>query len=135
MTDLPKIPRTYPSNSSHPLENHGSHPQQSTSLPSFASLSEHASRTDDPDEVEIAPMSARLPCSSCNKLTPLIREVALAVAELDDNVQQYCNKSATRVWFSNSIQFAHNNSLCMIRRLTFQRTTLSEQLNGYWRGW
>ena len=97
MTDLPNISRTYPASSARAPENQGSHPQQATSLPSFASLSEHASRPDDPDEVEIAPMSARLPCSSCNKLSPLIREVALAVAELDDNVQQYCNKSTTRV--------------------------------------
>ena len=97
MTDLPRISTPYPPVSAHALENQTSHPQHPTSLPSFASFSEQASRTDDPDEVEIAPMSARLSCYSCNKLTPLIREVAIAVAELDENVQQYCNKSVTRV--------------------------------------
>ena len=105
MTDLPKISTTYQAVSAHALESQGPHPQHPTSLPSFASFSEQASRTDDPDEVEIAPMSARLSCYSCNKLTPLIREVAIAVAELDENVQQYCNKSVTRVclMFTNFI--------------------------------
>lgn len=42
-------------------------------------------------------MSSRLSCDSCTKLKPMVREVAIAVADLDDNVQTYCNKSATRV--------------------------------------
>lgn len=97
MTDLPNISRTYSPTSDHASEKYGVRLQQSTALPSFASLSEHASRKDDPDEVEIAPMSARLPCDTCNKLTPLLRDVAIAVAELNDYVQHYGNKPVTRV--------------------------------------
>lgn len=94
MTDLPKIPTVYPPTSAH---SQGPYKQQTPTLPSFASLSGQAGRSDDPDEVEIAPMSARLPCHTCNKLTPMVREVAMAIADLDENVQQYCNKSITRV--------------------------------------
>jgi hypothetical protein len=96
-TDMPKLSTPYQSASARPRDIQPSHPQQQTSLPPFASISEQADRADDPDEVEIAPMSARLSCSSCIKLNPLINEIAITVAELDENVQQYCNKSITRV--------------------------------------
>lgn len=99
MTDLPKLSTAYQGPSAHVHETQRARPQHPTSLPSFASLSEQASRAEDPDEVEVAPMSARLSCHSCNKLTPLVREIAIAVAELDEHVQQYCNKSVTRVCF------------------------------------
>ena len=81
-------------------------PQTTTSLPSFASFQEHAGRPEEPDEVEIAPMSARLSCYLCTKLKPMVREVAIAVAELDENVQTYCNKSITRVSHEGSCVIA-----------------------------
>ncbi|KAF2172190.1 hypothetical protein M409DRAFT_17430 [Zasmidium cellare ATCC 36951] len=69
----------------------------STSLPSFAAFQEHTTtRTDDVDGPEIAPMSSRLSCHSCTKLQPWVRDVAVAVAELDESVQTYCNKSVNR---------------------------------------
>ena len=103
MTDLPKISTAYLANSANASERHifsgnqSSHSQQTTSLPSFATFEEHAGRTDDPDEVEIAPMSSRLSCYLCPKLKPMVREVAIAVADLDESVRSYCNKSNTRV--------------------------------------
>lgn len=103
MTDLPKISTTYSANSVNVSESQtyssaqSLRTQQTTSLPSFASFQEHASRTDDPDEVEIAPMSSRLSCYLCTKLKPMVRDVATAVAELDENVQTYCHRSITRV--------------------------------------
>jgi hypothetical protein len=57
---------------------------------------------DEPDEVEIAPMSARLSCYLCSNLKPMVRDVAVAVAELDEAVQTYCNKSVTRVSLKSS---------------------------------
>lgn len=72
-------------------------PHHTPALPSFAALSEQASRMDEPDEVEIAPMSARLPCGQCTKVAPLIREAAIAIAELDGTVQSLCNTPAPRV--------------------------------------
>ncbi len=71
--------------------------QTATSLPSFATFQEHATRADEPDEVEIAPMSARLPCSMCSKLKPMINEVATAIAELERIRQTSCGKPTTRV--------------------------------------
>lgn len=101
MVDLPRIspPITaldhQPSNNSttnYPVST------PSTSLPSFAAFKEHAAtRTDDVDGPEIAPMSSRLSCHSCTKLQPWVRDVAVAVAELDESVQTYCNKSVNRV--------------------------------------
>jgi hypothetical protein len=72
---------------------------QAPSLPSFASFQQHTNRLDDAevDGPEIAPMAARLTCYSCTQLKPMVREVAIAVAELDENVQSYCNKAVTRV--------------------------------------
>lgn len=49
------------------------------------------------DGPEIAPMASRLSCHSCNELQPMVQEVANAVAELDENVQAYCNRPVTRV--------------------------------------
>ncbi|KAK3675213.1 hypothetical protein LTR78_004722 [Recurvomyces mirabilis] len=71
---------------------------QAPSLPSFASFQKHTTRTDDADVdgPEIAPMAARLPCNTCTQLGPMVRNVAIAVAELDENVQMYCNKAVTR---------------------------------------
>ena len=103
MTDLPKISTAFSADSVHALErrihNGDYHPQlyQKTSLPSFASLQERANQTNDPDDVEIAPMSSRMSCYLCNKLKPMLREVAITVAELDESVQSYCNTSVTRV--------------------------------------
>jgi hypothetical protein len=99
MLDLPRIPSYVPSATQTQPHNaaEGSYTKPTTSLPSFASFQEHASRTDDPDEVEIAPMSSRLSCYMCSKLKPMVRDVAIAVAELDENVQTYCNQSVTRV--------------------------------------
>ena len=103
MIDLPSIAPAYTGQSSASQSygtsgtSQSSRSQHTTSLPSFASFHEHATRTEDPDEVEIAPMSSRLSCYLCTKLKPMVREVAIAVAELDENVQLYCNKSATRV--------------------------------------
>lgn len=69
---------------------------QPTSLPSFASFRESASRPDE-DEVEIAPMSSRLSCYQCTKLTSMLSEVAMRVAELDESIQSHCNRSVSRV--------------------------------------
>lgn len=93
MTDLPRIASDKHSYLQTPL----SRQQTGTSLPPFSSIQEHASRVDEPDEVEIAPMSARLSCYQCTKLEPLIREVAVAVAELDELVQTSCRDTVTRV--------------------------------------
>ncbi|KAI7197687.1 hypothetical protein KC363_g9 [Hortaea werneckii] len=70
------------------------------SLPSFATFSEHtANRKVDPDVdgPEIAPMASRLSCHSCNKLKPQLRELALAAAEVDENVQNVFNRPLIRV--------------------------------------
>ncbi|KAI7084248.1 hypothetical protein KC356_g6911 [Hortaea werneckii] len=69
------------------------------SLPSFATFSEHtANRKVDPDVdgPEIAPMASRLSCHSCNKLKPQLRELALAAAEVDENVQNVFNRPLIR---------------------------------------
>ncbi|KAI7461288.1 hypothetical protein KC357_g8766 [Hortaea werneckii] len=69
------------------------------SLPSFATFSEHtANRKVDPDVdgPEIAPMASRLSCHSCNKLKPQLRELALAAAEVDENVQNVFNRPMIR---------------------------------------
>ncbi|KAK5110909.1 hypothetical protein LTR62_005447 [Meristemomyces frigidus] len=68
------------------------------SLPSFASFQRQTGRSEDGDVdgPEIAPMAARLPCNHCATLGPMIRDVATAVAELDENVQSHCNKVGTR---------------------------------------
>jgi hypothetical protein len=101
--DLPRIATTHAVNGSAALSltsssNQSSQQSQSTSLPSFASFEEHAStRLDDSDEVEIAPMSSRLSCNLCTKLNPRLRDVALAVAELDENIQSTYGKPVTRV--------------------------------------
>ena len=101
MIDLPRISPAYtghtPEQYSYSGSSKSSRAQQTTSLPSFASFQEQASRADDPDEVEIAPMSSRISCYLCSKLRPMVREVAIAVRELDENVQSFSNKSATRV--------------------------------------
>ncbi|KXT06038.1 hypothetical protein AC578_1336 [Pseudocercospora eumusae] len=66
-----------------------------TSLPSFASLKEHsaARNDDDVDGPEISSMSSRLSCYLCVKLRPLVKDVADAVAELDQSVRAICNPS------------------------------------------
>ena len=99
MLELPRIPN-YASSATQ-FQSHnvvdGSYTKPTTSLPSFASFQEHASRSDDADEVEIAPMSSRLSCYMCSKLKPMVRDVAIAVGELDENVQTVCQKPVTRV--------------------------------------
>lgn len=97
MPDLPRLSPAYENQHSRTLQ---TPTQPHNSLPSFASFSEHAAtRSDDPDVdgPEIAPMASRLSCYLCTKLQPMVRDVAIAVAELDEHVQAYCNKSVTRV--------------------------------------
>lgn len=97
------MPRIAPAYAARPLEtqshesSHSAHAHP-TSLPSFASFQESANRTDEPDEgPEIAPMSSRLSCYQCNRLKPMVQDVAIAAAELDEAVQTHCNRSVTRV--------------------------------------
>lgn len=100
MIDLPRISPPITTLDHQPNNSTSNYPSStpSTSLPSFAAFKEHATtRTDDVDGPEIAPMSSRLSCHSCTKLQPWVRDVAVAVAELDESVQTYCNKSVTRV--------------------------------------
>ncbi|KAK4508151.1 hypothetical protein PRZ48_001889 [Zasmidium cellare] len=97
--DLPSI--SPPINNNHSFDHIAASNQPvstpSTSLPSFAAFKEHATaRPDDVDGPEIAPMSSRLSCQSCTKLQPWVRDVAVAVAELDESVQTYCNKTVNR---------------------------------------
>lgn len=78
----------------------GLHTPANQSLPSFATFSEHtAARVNDPDVdgPAMAPMASRMTCNSCNKMRSMMREVAVAVSELDELVQHYCNGSAQRV--------------------------------------
>ncbi|KAI6875981.1 hypothetical protein KC338_g521 [Hortaea werneckii] len=97
------IPRQdlHRTSSAHDDSLHGRRGQSTThqSLPSFATFSEHAAnRKDDPDVdgPEIAPMASRLSCHSCNKLKPQLRELALAAAEVDENVQNVFNRPLIR---------------------------------------
>ncbi|KAK5162969.1 uncharacterized protein LTR77_011023 [Saxophila tyrrhenica] len=90
--DLPRIATDNKFSIGTPI----SRQQTTTSLPSFASFHEHATRNDEPDEVEIAPMSARLPCSMCTKLKPKIYEVAIAVAAFDETAQTHFSKPTAR---------------------------------------
>jgi hypothetical protein len=106
---------------------------QAPSLPSFASFQQHTNRLDDAevDGPEIAPMAARLTCFSCTKLKPMIREVAIAVAELDENVQSYCNKAVTRVGASLMLLRMIVMKLTVsYRHLTFLVTLLTGLCNG-----
>ena len=144
MADLPKLSTNYGTNSYNSVEGHaysgeqGLRQQHTTSLPSFASFQEHANRTDDPDEVEIAPMSSRLSCYLCTKLKPLLREAAIAVAELDENVQSYCNKSATRVCLAHCLAVVsfpgQTIDIALDRHSTFLGTIPFLQYNGFLKG-
>ncbi|KAK5700979.1 hypothetical protein LTR97_005498 [Elasticomyces elasticus] len=101
MEDLPRLSPAYAVVKTEGQSYHqGVHTpsQQAPSLPSFASFQEHATRPNDADVdgPEIAPMAARLSCYLCSKLNPMVREVAIAAAELDENVQTYCNKAVIR---------------------------------------
>ncbi|EMC94488.1 hypothetical protein BAUCODRAFT_35707 [Baudoinia panamericana UAMH 10762] len=98
---IPTTPETAPSTQVLRSETNGrpSHEQRNVpSLPSFATLQEHTSRLSEPDAdgPEIAPMNSRISCYLCTKLKPMVREAAIAVAELDENVQSYCNQAVTR---------------------------------------
>ena len=101
MKDLPGLSPVYNSVKAESQSyNHLHTPlHQAPSLPSFASFQEQATRSDDAevDGPEIAPMAARLSCFVCSKLRPMVHEVAIAAAELDENVQSHCNKVITRV--------------------------------------
>nr|POE77587.1 hypothetical protein CFP56_09234 [Quercus suber] len=66
-------------------------------LPPFASFSQHPGYPDEPDGPEIAPMSQRIACSSCTNLKPLVRDVAVATADLEGCVQAICNTTVTRM--------------------------------------
>ncbi|KAK3114843.1 hypothetical protein LTR53_006423 [Teratosphaeriaceae sp. CCFEE 6253] len=101
MEDLPRISPVYIAvKPEAQLYRHGYQTPSQTvpSLPSFASFEEQASRPDEAevDGPEIAPMAARLSCYLCSKLEPIVRDVAIAAAELDENVQSHCNKAVTR---------------------------------------
>ena len=76
----------------------GTSQNNTTSLPSFASLQESANRIDEAGEgPEIASMSERMSCGLCSKLRPMVEDIAIAVAELDETVQTSCSRSVTRV--------------------------------------
>jgi len=81
--------------------NKGTHTpsQPGPSLPSFATFREHATRSDGAgvDGPETVTSTDRLPCFSCSKLKPMVHEVAVAAAELDENVQSHFNKAVVRV--------------------------------------
>ena len=144
LSDLPTISSGYSAqvheSQSYNYNSHTPRPQshQTTSLPSFASFQEHANRIDDAEEVEIAPMSARLSCYLCTKLKPLVRDVAIAVAEIDENVQSYCNMSVTRVRCHHPTDVALPliclKLLTFYRRLTFLKTAPSGLYNGFLTG-
>ncbi|WPG98082.1 Hypothetical protein R9X50_00086800 [Acrodontium crateriforme] len=106
--DLPKITPPFSAGvaEAQPLSGSvSSTSSKATLLPSFASFQEHANRSDEEiDGPEIAPMARRLPCDSCHKLQPMVREVAGALSELDEFVQSICHKSSTR-----SLEFPTNN--------------------------
>ncbi|KAK0890153.1 hypothetical protein LTR91_025860 [Friedmanniomyces endolithicus] len=80
--------------------NKGTHTasQPGLSLPSFATFRDHASRSDDAsvDGPEIANTMSRLPCFSCSKLKPMVYDIAVAAAELDEHVQSHFNKAVVR---------------------------------------
>lgn len=102
MEDLPRLSPVYNSVKTNGHSYHQGHHtalQQPPSLPSFASFEEQATRSDDAevDGPEIAPMAARLSCYVCAELRPMVHDVAVAAAELDENVQSHCNKAITRV--------------------------------------
>lgn len=99
MTDLHKTPPGYAVASSgiHSSTPQSSWSQQTTSLPSFATLQEHAGRKNDLDDDDVTSLSSPLPCRLCTKLVSKTREVANAVAELDEEVQASCNKTMKRV--------------------------------------
>lgn len=108
-------------------------------LPSFAALNEHTARPDDVDIPDIASMSSRLACQTCHKVKPLVRDVAVAVGELDDTVQAQCNKTVLRVSESSKQAFwrfetidrpIHSRPLH--RRLTIRTITPFAQPNGSW---
>ncbi|KAK0252497.1 hypothetical protein LTR91_004946 [Friedmanniomyces endolithicus] len=80
--------------------NKGTHTpsQPGPSLPSFATFREHATRSDGAgvNGPETVTSTDRLPCFSCSKLKPMVHEVAVAAAELDENVQSHFNKAVVR---------------------------------------
>jgi len=137
MTDLPKDFSTADDGSvtrsqAHPKTAPTPHQQASTSLPSFAAFQAHASRFDDPEVEgpEIAPMSSRLACNLCTRLKPMVQEVAIAVAELDESVQSYCSGSVNRV--CGVIDFEHlaRQTDSHGRHSTSHKIALFEQSNG-----
>lgn len=99
MTDLHRTPPGYTVASSdlHSSASHSSWLQHTTSLPSFATLQEHAGRKNDLDDDDVASLSSPLPCHLCTKLVSKVKEVANAVVELDEEVQATCNNSMKRV--------------------------------------
>ena len=99
MIELPRITPVH-GGPSHVILPHGGmqpiRPEpQSTSLPSIASLRQN--RNDDLDDPVIAPMSERLTCNSCTQLRPIMHDVSLAVAELDQTVQAHCQRLTNKV--------------------------------------
>jgi hypothetical protein len=69
----------------------------------------------------------------CSNLKPMVRDVAVAVAELDEAVQTYCNKSVTRVSLKYPFILLLVSAIDFeIRRpWTFQRIAKSEPFNGF----
>lgn len=98
-TDLPSIATDRSSTlaESYSRNTANSGLQQTQSLPSFASLQEHVNRPNDIEEREMAFTTSQASCHLCSKLKPRFKEVAIAVAELDDIIQAACTKTVRRV--------------------------------------
>ena len=99
MIELPRISTAYSARLHGSRSSSGGQtgPSATTSLPSFASFQKHASRPSHSDEAKIEPLSVRLSCTLCPKLEPVIAEVAVAVAELDEDLQVQYFDSVKRV--------------------------------------
>ena len=108
LLELPKYSSAFTGSSDS--RSYGTSQSQHTSLPSFASFQEHASRTEAADEGDATPMSSLLSCYLCTKLKPMVREVAIAIGDLDQHVQTFCNRTVTRVsWPTDCPLFVPSN--------------------------
>lgn len=115
MEDLPRLAPVYPVVKTEGQSfNKGTHTpsQPGPSLPSFATFREHTARSDDVgvDGPETATTTARLPCFSCSRLKPMVHDVAVAAAELDENVKSHFNKAVIRVGSTSDGRVRHSTS-------------------------
>ncbi len=113
MADLSRLAPVYPVVKTEGQSfNKGTHTasQPGLSLPSFATFRDHASRSDDAsvDGPEIANTMSRLPCFSCSKLKPMVYDIAVAAAELDEHVQSHFNKAVVRVGSTSDGRVRHS---------------------------